>query len=193
VFVGSLANVTSAQVGTLVVGYLSDNVNLGYYSLALTLTMPLGMLPGVIGTTMFKEFSRQASISRNAHTITIVATLAIEVGFVVSIRWLASLIYPPQFTPAVNMSYALSLGAVFHGLGDYYNRFLGAHGLGKALRNGAILEGGINLLGYGLFVYILGVEGAILTRIVSGAAYLSAMFISYTQLKRNSVERQMLA
>lgn len=159
VFVGSLANVTSAQVGTLVVGYLVDNVNLGYYSLALTVTAPLGLLPGVVGTTMFKEFSGQASIPRKAHAFTVAATLAVELGFLLAIPRVISLLYPPQFSPAVNMSYALSLAAVFHGLGDYYNRFLGAHGLGKSLRNGAILEGGINLIGYGLLVYIFGTEG----------------------------------
>lgn len=65
---GSLANVSVQYIAGLNLGVLgSDNTEVGFYTLALTLTSPLMMLPNVIGTTYYKEFAHQATIQKNSN------------------------------------------------------------------------------------------------------------------------------
>ncbi|KAB2836625.1 MAG: oligosaccharide flippase family protein, partial [Candidatus Brocadia sp.] len=47
VYIGVLAGVATTQAGTIAISYLIDNVNLGYFSLAITISMPLSMIPSV--------------------------------------------------------------------------------------------------------------------------------------------------
>ncbi len=39
-----------------------DNTEVGFYTLALTVTTPLSTLPAIIGTTYFKQFATQPCI-----------------------------------------------------------------------------------------------------------------------------------
>ena len=48
----------------------------------------------------------------------------------------------------------------FHGLGGFFNRFLGAHGKGKELRNAALSTGGIILVGCIVLLPCYGAVGA---------------------------------
>ncbi|HIE15979.1 MAG TPA: hypothetical protein EYP69_03535, partial [Bacteroidales bacterium] len=45
VYIGILAGVASAQFGGLTIGYFIDNLHVGFFSLAITSTMPLAMIP----------------------------------------------------------------------------------------------------------------------------------------------------
>ena len=79
----------------------------------------------------------------------------------------------------VPLAYYTSIGAIFHGLGDFFNRFLAAHGKGKQLRNSNFQIGIVNLLGYILLVDIFGVYGAAITRLLAGIVYFSIMLFYY--------------
>ena len=187
VYIGMLFGIASTQLGTIAIGYLIDNVNLGYYSLASTITMPLMMIPSVVGTSFFKEYSTRDSISQKATTITIILSLVSLFLFLLLIKEVFNLLYTKRFSASISLSYFISFGAVFHGFGDYYNRFLGAHGLGKQLRNSAIAVGLINLFGFIVLVYLFGVRGAAITRVLSGLIYFLTMFFTYKQYQYRKV------
>jgi O-antigen/teichoic acid export membrane protein len=179
VYIGAITGVASSYLAGLSLGYFVDNINVGYFSLALTATMPLTMIPNAIGTTYFKQFAQSKYIpSRVIWTAVCLAILVLGV-FLALIGEIVNLIYPKEFQAVIPLTYYTAVGAVFHGLGDFFNRFLGAHGRGQELRNSNIQIGIVNLLGYIFLVYFIGVYGAALTKLLAGLVYLIIMLSYY--------------
>ena len=180
VYYGSLANVSVPYIAGITLGlFASDNANVGFYSLALTVTGPLALLPGIIGTTYFKRFAHEDRISRKILATTLFLSLVSLVGVVLLIYPVVGFLYDDRYSAVALYACVLSIGFTLHGLGDVFNRFLGAHGQGKPLRNGAFISGAVALLGYTTGVYYFGIWGAIVTKIAASLAYFSSMLVFY--------------
>lgn len=62
-YIGSLFMVASNYLAGITLGVFNeDNTEVGFYTLALTVTTPLSTLPAIIGTTYFKQFATQPRI-----------------------------------------------------------------------------------------------------------------------------------
>lgn len=180
VYYGSLANVSVQYIAGLSLGVFgSDNVEVGFYTLALTVTSPLMMLPNVIGTTYFKQFAHQNSIPRKVLWGTYLMSFISLIGFVILIYPVVDLLYNKSYANVAFYASVMALGFTLHGLGDVYNRFLGSHGKGTYLRNGAFVSGIISLLGYTVGIYYWGITAAIITRILSSSSYFFMMLLYY--------------
>ena len=186
VYYGSLTSVSVQYIAGITLGiFATNNTNVGFYSLALTVTGPLAMLPSIIGTTYFKRFAHENCISRKILIYTFSMALLSMMFFVILIYPVVGFLYDDRYTDVALFACILSIGFTFHGLGDVFNRFLGAHGQGKSLRNGAFISGVIALLGYTIGVYHYGIWGAILTKILASLAYFCSMVVFYlTFIKR---------
>lgn len=180
VYYGSLATVSVQYIAGITLGmFATDNANVGFYSLALTVTGPLALLPSIIGTTYFKRFAHESSISRKILLYTFSMALLSLVGFVILIYPVVGFLYDDRYADVALFACILSVGFTFHGLGDVFNRFLGAHAQGTSLRNGAFIAGAIALIGYTIGVYYFGIWGAIITKISTSLAYFSSMVVYY--------------
>ena len=185
VYLGSIVGVTSAHLAGLAVGYFTrDNTNVGYFSLAIVTTTPLTLIPSVVGTAFFKDFANQKYIPGKTAWLTLGLSLLALLGFVLAIRPLVLLLYSSDYAAVIPYAYIIALGSIAHGFGTFINRFLGAHGRGKALRNGAIAVGVANLLGSTGLVYRWGTYGAVLTRLGAGFVFVCAMLFYYWQYTR---------
>lgn len=188
VYYGSLASVSVQYVAGISLGmFASNNANVGFYSLALTVTGPLAMLPSIIGTTYFKSFAHDNCISRKILNATFLISVVSLVVFVVLIYPIVGVLYDERYVDVAFYASVLSIGFTFHGLGDMFNRFLGAHGKGSYLRNGAFIAGGISLLGYTLGVYCFDIWGAIITKISASLAYFTSMIIYYRCFRKREI------
>lgn len=186
VYLGSLANVSTAYISGITLGlFCSDNVNVGFYNLAVTLAMPLTMLPSIIGTTYFKKFASEERIDRKVIRTSYLLTAVSCVAFVLIIGFVVDLLYDDEYSQVAPLAAVLSVGMCLHGLGDMFNRFLGAHGRGKELRNGAFLCGGVILFGSVVLVYLWGIWGAVVTKLAGDAVYFLAMFMYYWRFVNN--------
>ena len=180
VYLGSISNVSVLYVAGVTLGLFAvNNVNVGYYSLALTATGPLMMLPNVIGTTYFKRFATQKQIERKVLIGTLAMSMVTLIGFVILIYPVVGLLFNEKYQSVALYASFLAFASTAHGLGDVFNRFIGAHGYGKYLRNGAFISGGVALVGYTLGVWLWGINGAIATRITFALTYLFMMVIYY--------------
>jgi O-antigen/teichoic acid export membrane protein len=182
VYVGILANVATGHLAVLSIAFFVDTTSLGFYTLALTLATPLSMVPNTIGTTLFKRFASSATIPPLVSWFTFGITIAALGIFLVSVKMVLLFLYSGDYLPAASLAYLIAIGCTFHGLGDFYNRFLGAHGKGKELRNSALLQGAWNLVGFTALVHLGGVAGAAVARAISGAIYFSALFFYYQRV-----------
>lgn len=185
VYLGSVIGVASTQLGPIAISFFSvNNIDVGYYSLAMTITAPLMMIPTVVGTTMFKEFANKESIPVRSTKATVAITAVSLLLFLVIIRPLIVLLYSEDFLNAVDLAYIVSVGMVLHGFGNYYNRFLGSKGQGGFLRNGALFVGIANIAGFMLAVPFFGAYGAAYTKLFSGFVFIISMLYYYNKYKK---------
>jgi O-antigen/teichoic acid export membrane protein len=179
VYLGSLATIATSYINRLAISYWVDNTSIGFYSLASNLTEPLKLLPNSVATSSFRSFAQQKKISSKIILatvgFTVVALGAALIFFGQPLSW----IYTKNFAPVSAMARALSIAAILVGFGDFFNRFLGAHGKGKELRNAAYLVGAVNVAGFFLLVPRWGVWGLIVTAILAGFIYLIFIYGYY--------------
>ncbi len=184
VYVGSLSNVATAYLSTFLISYFLDNKHVGFFSLAVNLTMPLMQLASVVGTTYFKDFAHIDKLPFKVTFLTISTTFIAVLLFILIIKPLVVLVYSEKFLSVASIAGIIAVGSAMQGLGDYFNRFLGAHGRGKELRNGAIIVGVINIIGYYILIKFFGILGAAITRLVAGLVYCGMMFIYYVKFRK---------
>lgn len=180
VYLGALAGVSTNYLAGITLGqFCTDNANVGFYTLAITVAHPLAMLPSIIGTTYFKRFALQDKIDKKVMLGSVGLTVLSCIVFVIFIKYIVLFLYNESYSCVAKYASWIAVGTCMHGLGDMFNRFLGAHGQGKQLRNGAFACGIVLALGSFVLVYFYQITGAIITKIVSAAVYLGMMVYYY--------------
>lgn len=180
VYVGSLFAVSFGYLAGISLGAFGENnTQVGFYMLASTIATPLAILPAITGTSYFKQFASQSRISRKLLVYTGCISVISLLVFIVAVNPVVIFLYDHSYMDVAWIAMFLAVAATIHGWGDMFNRFLGAHGKGKELRNGAIACGLILFVGNIVLVYFLGIAGAIATRILSSLAYMIAMVWYY--------------
>jgi len=183
VYIGAITGVVSADLGGLAIGYFIDNTHVGYYGLAIATAAPLIIIPNAIGTTFFKDFANMKYIPPKIMLSTIALSGATLCCFILIIKQVILFLYSSNYSPAVSLSYILSIACTCHGFGDFINRFMGAHGKGREMRNSNFAICIVNIVGYTLLVSIFGVIGAALTRLGGSLMYLIMMCYYYKKFR----------
>lgn len=189
VYIGSLFAVGVANLATLIISNydpLNSNEGVGFFNLALTFTAPLALIPNIIATTHYKEFAGLSKIPLKLFKTTILLTLGSLLMLWVLIGPFIDMFYGKQYHSAIELTLIISLGIAAHGMADFFNRYLGANGKGKMLRNSSILVGISLLVTNFLFIPIWHEKGAVFARLISGLVYLFNMiyfYKKYTNLK----------
>ncbi len=181
IYYGSLAGVATTHIAGLSLSYFMDNIQVGFFTLALTICSPVLVIPSVLGTIYFKQFATMNKIPRKVFAFSVAGTLAALVVFYLLIEPVVVAFYTKEYLPVVDISKYVIVGFIFHGLGDLFNRFLGAKGKGKLLRNAAYLVGIVNILGYTLLIKYFDITGAIWTKILASGLYFLAMWWYYSK------------
>jgi O-antigen/teichoic acid export membrane protein len=191
VYLAVLVTTVASQISQFSLAYFFDTRLVGVFSLAITITMPLTMIPNAIATTFFKQF---ASLNKIPNKV-IAATLAISgitlICFVAIIKEVIVFLYSTEFIDTVRLAYVCAAGAIFHGVGDVYNRFLLSHGFTRVLRNNAIQLGLLSVIGYVFLVVKFDVIGAAITKLMVDVFYMAAMIESYYLNRKFIVESSM--
>ena len=128
---GSLAMVATNYLSGVTLGlFNSDNANVGFFTLALSLAQPISYLPGIVGTTFFKRFVHEQRIPSKVFLLTIAMTALSCFGFILLIDPVVSL-YDSSYSVVGSYAKWMAVGFSIHGIGDMINRFLGSHGQGR--------------------------------------------------------------
>lgn len=180
VYLGSLIGVGMSQVSYILISYFSPvNTGVGYFALALAFATPLKLIPNTIATTYYKDFSILEKIPLKLTITTLVLSLTALIFLLLLIQPFVTYFYGVEFIPVIRLTYISSLGMLFYGMADYFNRFLGAKGKGILLRNSAFIVGIIILLTNLLLIPTFAEKGAAIAYLISGGAYLAAMIVYY--------------
>ncbi len=194
VYYGTLFNVALSGLSALLISYFGiNNAGVGYYALAITITDPLSFIPNVIATTHYKDFSTKTSIERRLLLITIGVSVSALLLCWILVGPFIRIFYGPEFNSVISLTYIVSFGVILNGFGDFYNRFLGAHGHGKALRNSAIIVGLVILVCNFTLIPKFGETGAAYTRALSGLTYIISMLWFYRRMVPKLKEEKLLS
>ena len=184
-YYGSLAMVATNYLAGFTLGIFNDdNVNVGFYTLALTLTAPLAYLPGIIGSTYFKRFVNEAAIPGKVLKGSVLLTVASCICFMLFIRFFVDSFYPESYSAVSSYASWMAIGFSIHGLGDMINRFLGSHGEGMAIRNSSYACGLFKITGFVFLVWLWDINGALITNVISSCIYTLVLFYYYRQSTR---------
>jgi len=187
IYWGSLISTGTAQISNFSLAYFFNTISVGEFSLALTITMPLMMIPNTVGTVMYKEFAASDRISRKIALSTVAISVVSLVAYMLLIKPVIFLLYTDKFVHIYPYVLLCAIGSMFYGLADFVNRYLMAQGEGRLLRNAAVYVGVVNVLGYIFGVAFLDVMGAALTKLVAGIVYLLIMVFFYKMVIRNKI------
>jgi O-antigen/teichoic acid export membrane protein len=181
-YVGSLVMVATNYLAGISLGFFNkDNSEVGFYTLALTVTAPLAALPAIVGTTYFKKFAKQPCIPSKVIGFTVLMTVITCVCFLLIIRPLVIYLYSERYAVVGSYASLLSVSFCIHGLGDMFNRYLCSHGQGVSVRNASIANGVSKILGYIVLVALFNTNGAIATTIICDVIYFLCLIYSYVK------------
>lgn len=187
-YMGSLAMVATQYLSGLTLGLFNDNnQEVAFFTLALTISMPLSMLPSIVGTSYFKQFATKNAIEPKVVKSTIGITLLSVIAYILIIQHVVDFLYPETYYCVGIFASVLAVGKAVHGVGDMYNRFLGAHGKGVEIRNASFATGFVLITGSTVGVYVFGIWGAVITNILSSSVYCAILLFYYFRfVKSNS-------
>ncbi len=187
-YIGSLVMVSTNYLAGISLGVFNeDNSEVGFYTLALTVTTPLAMLPSIIGTTYFRKFATLPAIPKKVFKATIALTLGSCVCFVVLIKPIVVFLYTERYSVVGLYASILAIGFCIHGVGDMMNRYLGSHGLGKCIRNASICNGIIKVLGYTFLVMLWNTKGALATTLICDIVYCLMILYYYIRFTKGQI------
>ncbi len=179
-YAGTLFSAGAVSLTGVLISYFSDdNTGVGFFALAVAISRPLALIPGVIAVTWFKDFSKQTRISNRLLIIMLLLSILAFAVLLMLAGPFVRFFYIDDFTPVIPLIYLCSVGMLFYGLGSFFNRFLEAHGFGKLVRNTHILMG-VALLALNLWLIPkYGPAGAAVAMVVASVIYLAGMWSGY--------------
>lgn len=179
-YLGSLVMVSTNYLAGIFIGHFNEDYSqVGYYTLALTITSPLTMLPAIIGTTYFKQFASEPMIPKRVMRFTLLLTIVSGILFVLVIKPLVVFLYSERYSVVSLYASVLAIGSCIHGFGDMLNRYLGSHGQGVSIRNASIANGIFKILGYSVLVFYFNTMGAVITTIACDIIYTAVLIMYY--------------
>ena len=179
-YLGSLVMVSTNYLAGIFIGQFNEDYSqVGFYTLALTITSPLTMLPAIIGTTYFKQVASEPKIPTRLMRFSLLLTIVSGILFVLVIKPLVVFLYSESYSIVSLYASVLAIGSCIHGFGDMLNRYLGSHGQGVSIRNASIANGIFKILGYSVLVFYFNTMGAVITTIACDIIYTAVLIVYY--------------
>ena len=154
IYIGSIFAVGASNFVGVLLGVLSaDNTNVGFYNIALQISIPLSMLPNILSTVYL-------------------CILIFSKSFIL-------VVFGNRYMTSVPLIKYMCLGALLYGIADFFNKFILSKGCGKKLRNVSLIVGIVVISISYPFIKLWGCYGAAYIKAVAGLVYLSSIIYTY--------------
>jgi len=166
---GQIADQSTYKLDGIFISYFVNTTQLGFYSLANALTLPLAMLSQSLSTSLFKVFASKERIPKRVIQLNFLWLLVGAAGLILLGRFIVVLLFTDKFLPVAPLILPLTLAAFFQGMYQPYSMFFGARGKGKWKRNMSIVASLVNVAGNVMLVPAWGAWGAAVASFLSRA------------------------
>lgn len=180
VYLGDLLSTAfTAMMPLLISRFSEDNVGVGFYSLSLMLSSPLGYIPVVISTSHYAKFAHYKEIPRKLLVATGGISLVALACLWIIIAPFVDIFYTPDFHPVILLTLITSIGSLLYSISDFVSRYLASQGDGKSLRNSSWIVGFTTLAMSLLLIPKYNALGASVTHVVAGLIYIVTILYYY--------------
>lgn len=187
IYLGSVLSVgASSLAGILISTFGVNNIEVGYYTIALQLAAPMTLIPNILGISFFRNFVNDPFISKKLLLSTSLLSFFSLIFVLILAHPLIIFIYGKEYIDSVILLKYLSIGSIFYGMSDFLNKFLQAKGKGKELRNASFLVGITLLLSNFILIKIDGARGAALSKVLAGLIYFFTILHYYSKVIKQS-------
>lgn len=187
IYFGSLFGVgISLLIPMLYVSILSLE-EYGKYSLAVSLMSPLITLISSISIVLFRKNVNKLKMTYQLMVSVFVMAILVDVGFFITFNYIFIDFFPKVYVNSLTYINYMILYAFFMGIGDFFNRFIGAKGKGNYLMVGAIITGVVFLSVSYFTVNSIGIYGFVIARIVSALSYFCCMIFAYNRVTKVAI------
>lgn len=165
-YTGAIANQTTYKLDELFIAYFKNTTLLGFYSLALLVASPMILLSQALNQSMFRQYSHLRIIPKKIFLYNTTWLLGCMLFFYLFSDSIVVFLFGNEFKSVSKYVFYISFAFFFQGLSSPYT-FLAAKSKGKEIRNVAWAEAVVNISGNIILIPFLGIEGAIITSIIS--------------------------
>ncbi|WP_237155470.1 lipopolysaccharide biosynthesis protein [Oryzibacter oryziterrae] len=189
VYWGSFLAALTAQSGIFVLQGLKSPADVAVFSLAVTVTAPLTLLPSAVGTAYFSRLPGAWGFPDKVIPLAWAVSLAITIGFCLLVPFAIHILYGERFASVTIPAQLLGIGSILNGMGDVYNRYYLANRDTKfLLKIAAIVCATALIVGVPAGAY-LGPIGAALARLAASGTYVLILVYSYHVAQRRFGEK----
>ncbi len=179
IYWGGLWGVGVIYLLPILVGLFNlDNKDVGHYSLALSFVIPLSILPGIIGTSNFKNYISQQSIPKENFKKVILSSLMLLIVLLFSIDIIIKT-FLPDYQDVAKLIKIGSFGAILHGFGEFVNKFLLAKGESKYLKKVSITVGIVQLVSSLILIKAYSSTGGIIAKSLGSFVFFGMLYAYY--------------
>ncbi len=177
---GSLWSVGVMYLLPILVGLFNiNNVEVGSYGLALSFMMPLTLIPGLVGTSYFKQYIKLQTIPRVAFKKVLISSSALFIFLIFGADFFIDLLLGAKYKDVASLIKIGALGAILHGLGDFVNKFLMAKGESKYLKKVSIAMGVVQLISSLILIKLFSATGGVIAKSLGSLIFFAALYIFY--------------
>ena len=182
-YLGSILPLSFSMLSMILISYYSnDNAGLAFYSIALSLSTLITIIPNTMATVNYRNFSKSNVLPLGIALKTFMMTFSVCGVLVISVQKFVYIVYGSDYVSVHRLVYILAGGMLAHGFGDFLNKYLSAKGYGKYVRDASILTG--------VFLFFLSFTlipfyqefGAALSTSLTGLAYFLILFFYYRKV-----------
>ncbi len=180
IYWGGLWGVGVIYLLPVLVGFFNiDNKDVGHYSLALSFIMPLSILPGIVGTSNFKNYMTLQTIPAKNFKVVLVSSALTLIALLLSIDFIVARFLKPEYKEVAMLIKLGSFGAILHGFGDFVNKFLMAKGESKYMKKVSIVSGVIQLMSSLVLIKLFSSTGGILAKSIGSLIFFTMLYLYY--------------
>jgi len=182
-YLGSVLPLSLSMLSMMLISYHSeDNAGLAFYSIALSLSALITVIPNAMATVHYRGFSKSKVLPLGLAAKTFLLTFSATVALVVCVKKFVQIAYGIDYFLVYKLVYILSYGMLAHGFGDFLNRYLSAKGYGKYVRNASVLTGLFLLSSSLMLIPIYQEYGAAISTSLTGLVYFLILFFYYRKV-----------
>jgi O-antigen/teichoic acid export membrane protein len=177
-YVGQIADMGSSALDSIFIPILVNTTELGFYTLARGLTMPVVAMSEALAMVQFKRLANFRKIPRRTILVNYLWLLASCTGLLIFGRWIVSIVFGSEYSPVASFLLPLVAAAFFSGAQQLYGSFLVGHAK-RLIGYFSFATLPVNLLGYTLLISRYRACGAALTLLVRGFLWFIMYYVYY--------------
>jgi O-antigen/teichoic acid export membrane protein len=181
---GSLMGVAVNDVLNIIVTFFVIKEIFGYYSIAVSISSLMALIPSLFGVVNFRKTSSSRHIQRqiiiNSILLTIITLVALNIGS----YYLMPVLFYKKIKDSLPFVFILSIAYSFHGFGDFINNFFNSIGEGSIIKKSTYTSGIVQIIVALLLIPKFGIYGLLISRLLSSFVYFFSMALSYLKFRR---------